>query len=125
MLPWARCLPCTRLAMIPTITIRELFAIFLVLFCASCQKKPWRVWNCFEENGSCRCMLFDARVETESALCTHKYECCVFSSQSMDSETRTMCDCWNPSQGGATCESQLPPPGQESELWKRVDRCKK
>lgn len=113
--------------MIPTITHRELFAILLLLFCASCREKPARVWSCFEteaKNG-CACALVDPRDGPGGGLCSQEYECCVLSFESMDSQSRTSCDCWNPSQGGPKCESKLPPPGQESAVWKRVDRCKK
>jgi len=111
---------------------RAVFVLSLFLAAVSCDKKPAYVWRCSgptatEPNprSACSCLLYDAREQSEERLCAHEYECCVSISMSADSQTRTTCECWNPSQGGPTCESKLPAPEQESFLWKRVDRCAK
>jgi len=109
----------------------------LLALSPGCRKKPAYVWECSEsiaskpsQRNSCSCLLsdllVDAREAPEEKLCARKYECCVVTTDVTQSQApRTTCECWNPSQGGSTCESKLPPAGQESFLWKRVDRCAK
>src|SRR3954469_25723901 len=97
---------------------------FLLLSSVGCHRKPPYVWQCIgpsadkpDPHGACSCILHDASEGSAETRCVQEYECCVQSSESMDSETRTTCNCWNPSQGGPTCESKIPRPGQESFLW--------
>ena len=120
-------LPMTR-----SISYRAVLAISLLVAGVSCDKKPAYVWHCLgptateaTPRSSCSCLLFDAREEPEQRLCSQNYQCCVVHTDIAESQIRTTCDCWNPSEGGPTCESKLPAPGQESFGWKRVDRCAK
>ena len=112
-----------------SISYRAAFALSLLVAGVSCDKKPAYVWHCLDSAdspaSSCSCLLFDARKEPEQRLCSQNYHCCVVHSDIAESQIRTTCECWNPSQGGPTCESKLPAAGQESFLWKRVDRCAK
>ena len=122
--------------MTSSIAYRVVFAISQLLSCVSCKKTGY-VWQCQESTASkanqhntCGCLLSDllsdARDVPEEKLCSKKYECCVISTYIKQSETMlNKCECWNPSEGGATCHSKLPPPGQEDFMWKRVDRCAK
>jgi len=116
---------------------QRVFATALLLSCASCHKKPTHVWTCLgptasklNPRSSCSCikfnLLFDAREAPEERLCLEKYECCVITTEVTESQAAlTRCDCWNPSQGGPTCESKISPPGQENFMWKQVDRCER
>jgi len=137
---WTRSTPSLALAMIALKACRQrerarvrqpAFTLALLLSCASCHKKPAYVWRCLDGTASkptsqntCGCLLFDAREQPEQALCARRYECCVITTDIMESQALlTKCECWNPSQGGPTCETKAPPPGQENFMWKRVDRC--
>lgn len=92
--------------------------------CGSCNapERSGTIRSCADSDNGCACAgkHHPAR-DFSRHLCTKQYECCVLHFDSMDSQYELTCECWNPSQGGPTCESRLPP--QPTPMWKRVSRC--
>lgn len=100
-------------------------ASFALLVCGGCRHRPLYVWNCDEGPKGCSC--FGRKVDDEKVppekLCVKKFECCVFDSDLLrGSSAIPTCKCWNPTQGGPTCESSLPENGGNF-ISRRVDRC--
>jgi len=97
----------------------------MVLILAACRSEPVRYkhhWECFEHEKDCNCHDTGwSSSTTPPTLCQKNYECCIWKSNSFSGPEPT-CECWNPSQSGPSCESQLPK-GRDSLFENRVEKC--
>jgi len=101
-------------------------AAALLMTFISCRERPRLetsrlVWTCVEHGDRCYCSQLDVKEGAHEVLCTPDYECCVYRMNLLTGPAAT-CECWNPSQGGPTCESQLP---KDKPSWSvnRVKKC--
>jgi len=97
----------------------------MVLVLAACrERKPVMYkhhWNCSEHEQGCYCSDTGWTSAIPLTLCQKKYECCIWKSNALSGPEPT-CECWNPSQVGPSCESQLPK-GGDSFFLNRVEKC--
>jgi hypothetical protein len=102
-------------------------AVVALLTLAACRgcgspSRSGTIWNCYEYAGNCSCAgRIEPTPEFRENLCKRDYECCVYKSEGNEEHYTVDCNCWNPSQGGPTCESKLPK--ETTVLWSRVPRC--
>lgn len=90
--------------------------------CKGSSGKSETIWHCDDSATGCYCVgKLQPSPDFTKQLCTKQYECCVDHFGAMDSQYELTCQCWNPSEGGPTCESRLPQ--DPTPFWKRVSRC--
>ena len=80
------------------------------------------IWTCRETATGCSCSgSVDPEDRRKEELCKREYECCVYKIDGAFEASSVTCDCWNPSDGGPSCESRLPK--EHVWGWNRVARC--